>query len=99
MPFIRRKWTPQAADEWKKEDWIAIFFSALSYILLSVGSVLSILLLTSGFIILALGIACTLLMYWVIDPKLRTISAEYETKQKDYLIRLENIQKWEDHDE
>ena len=31
----------------------------------------------------------------IIDPKLRSISAEYEKKEKDYLLQLEEIQKWE----
>ncbi|HDP98680.1 MAG TPA: hypothetical protein ENN22_05805 [bacterium] len=96
MGFIRRQWTPKQADEWSKEDWIAIVLSVLAYVALTVGSVLSFLLLTSGFIILGLGIALAGLMYWVIDPKLRTISIEYEKKQKDYLLQLERIQKWEE---
>ncbi|MCK4640818.1 MAG: hypothetical protein KAU06_05740 [Candidatus Marinimicrobia bacterium] len=50
MAIIKRHWTPEAADEWRKEDWIAIVLSALSYVLLTVGSALSFLLLTSGFI-------------------------------------------------
>ena len=35
------------------------------------------------------------IMYWIIDPKLRSISVEYEKKEKDYLLQLEEIQKWE----
>jgi len=23
MAFIKRRWTPKEADEWRKEDWIA----------------------------------------------------------------------------
>ena len=42
-----------------------------------------------------LAIILIILMYWVIDPKLRTISEEYEKKQKDYLQHLDEIQKWE----
>lgn len=95
MAFIRRKWTAEAADEWTKEDWIAMLLSVLSYITLTIGVALSFLLLTSGFIILAVGIVITLLMYWVIDPKLKTISNEYEKKQKEYLTQLEDIQRWE----
>ncbi len=96
MSFIRRDWTPKEADDWKKEDWIAIVLSAFAYVALTVGSALSFLLLTSGFIILGIGIILTVLMYWVIDPKLRTISKEYEKKQKQYLLDLEKIQTWED---
>lgn len=69
--------------------------SVLSYITLTIGVALSFLLLTSGFIILLVGIIITLLMYWVIDPKLKTISSEYEKKQKEYLLQLEDIQRWE----
>ena len=96
MAIIRRQWTPKEADEWRKEDWIAIFLSTLAYITLAIGSALSFLLLPLGFVILGIGIVLTLLMYWVIDPKLKTISTEYETKQKDYLQQLESIQTWED---
>ncbi len=99
MAFIKRRWTPKEADEWRKEDWIAILLSVLAYITITVGSALSFLLLTSGFIILGVGILLTLLMYWVIDPKLKMISSEYEKKQKEYLLQLEKIQTWEETDE
>lgn len=96
MAWIRRQWTPKEADEWRKEDWITISLSVLAFITLTVGSALSFLLIPSGFIILGIGIVISGLMYWVIDPKLRTISTEYEKKQKSYLLQLERIQKWED---
>lgn len=99
MAFIKRRWTPKEADEWRKEDWIAILLSVLAYITITVGSALSFLLLTSGFIIFGVGILLTLLMYWVIDPKLKMISSEYEKKQKEYLLQLEKIQTWEETDE
>ena len=95
MGLIRRQWTAKDADEWRKEDWIAIVLSVLSYIFLSIGSALSFLLLPVGFVVLGIGIVFTLLMYWVIDPKLKVISEEYEKKQKDYLLQIEEIQKWE----
>ncbi|MBN2010889.1 hypothetical protein JW960_16190 [candidate division KSB1 bacterium] len=96
MSLIRRQWTAKDADEWCREDWIAIVLSVLAYITLTVGSALSFLLLPTGFVILGVGILVTMLMYWVIDPKLRMISTEYEKKQKDYLQQLEDIQKWEE---
>jgi len=94
MSFIRRKWTASTADEWRKEDWIACGLSVLAYITLAVGTALSFLLIPAGFIVLGIGIVLSLLMYWVIDPKLRTISSEFEKKQKDYLLKLEEIQEW-----
>lgn len=95
MALIQRKWTPQDADSWTKEDWIAITLSSLSYVLLTVGVAMSFLLLTTGFIVLGLAIVVTGLMYWVIDPKLRKVSSEYEKKQKEYLAHIEDLQRWE----
>jgi hypothetical protein len=37
-------------------------------------------------------------MYWVIDPKLKKISSEYEKKQKSYLLELEKQARWERSD-
>ncbi len=96
MDLIRRKWTPTAADEWTKEDWYAIVISPLAYIGLAVGVTLSILLLSVGFIVLGITIVLIILMHWIINPKLKTISEEYEKKQKQYLEELEKIERWED---
>jgi len=60
-----------------------------------VGGTLSLLGSTMGYISLALGIASSAFMYWVIDPKLRAVSTDYEEKQKEHLQRLESITRWE----
>ncbi|GAB4296321.1 MAG: hypothetical protein Kow0098_19400 [Ignavibacteriaceae bacterium] len=96
MSFINRKWTPAHADEWTKEDWIAIILSPLAYIFLTIGFGLSILLLPIGFFLLGTGVIITIIMHWVIDPKLKTISGEYEKKQHEYLEKLERNARWED---
>lgn len=96
MSWIRTEWTPHDADEWTKEDWIAIVLSSLAYVGLTVGVGLSLLLLWEGYVVLALGIVCTIAMFAVIDPKLKTISSGYEKKQKEYLESLERIIRWEE---
>lgn len=96
MPLVRRKWSPQEADEWTREDWFAIVLSSLSYVGIICGLAGSFLLLPWGFALLAGGVIVTALMYWVIDPKLRVISTEYEKKQKEHLTQLERIQRWEE---
>ena len=55
------------------------------------------LLLPVAFIILAAGIILTIIMHWIIDPKLKMISEEYEKKQKEYLETLERNTRWEEH--
>ncbi len=96
MGLIRKRWTPEEADEWTREDVMAWVLSPLSYLLLSVGSALSLFLIPSGFLLLAAGISITFFLFYTIDPKLKAISSEYEKKQKGYLERLERITRWEE---
>lgn len=96
MAFIKRHWKPHEAEEWTKEDWFAIILSPLCYIFITFGLALSLFMLTVGYIMLAIGIIITALMFWIIDPKLDVISDEYEGKQKEYLDDLEQIQRWEE---
>ncbi|MFC1619601.1 hypothetical protein ACFL45_06605 [Candidatus Neomarinimicrobiota bacterium] len=96
MALIRRKWTPKDADEWAREDWLAIIISPIAYIGLAVGVALSMLLFPLGFIILGISIVLIVLMHWIIDPKLKMISTEYEKKQKHYLESLEKTIRWEE---
>jgi hypothetical protein len=98
MKWIRRDWTAAEADEWTKEDWITIILSPLSYILIAIGFTGSLLLLTWGYITLILGVLAIILMHWIINPKLKMISSEYEKRQKEYLIQLEKTARWEDND-
>jgi hypothetical protein len=95
MSLIKRTWTAEEADHWTKEDYITFVISPLVYVLLMIGAALSLLLLWYGFLILALGIILLLVMIWIIDPKLKAISADYEEKQKNYLEDLEKIERWE----
>ena len=96
MKIFKRKWTAQEAEEWTKEDWLAIIISPFSYIFIGIGLALSIFLIPFGFILLTIGILITVLMFWVIDPKLKAVSSSYEEKQREYLKDLEKIQRWED---
>ncbi len=99
MAFIKRKWNPVEADEWTKEDWLVIILSPISYILIMIGIAFSFLLFWTGFIILGVGIITIIIIHWVIDPKLKAISSEYELKQKEYIQELERSVRWEEHHE
>jgi hypothetical protein len=99
MGFLRRSWTAGDADEWTKEDWLTIVISPLAYIFLMVGTALSMMLLPSGYLVLAIGVVLTILMHWIIDPKLKVISGEYEKRQREYLEELERKARWEANDE
>jgi hypothetical protein len=99
MSFIKRDWTNAAADEWTKEDWLTIVISPIAYILIMIGVALSLLALWIGFVVLGFGIVATILMHWIIDPKLKAISDDYERKQQGYIAELERSVRWEKKDE
>lgn len=96
MAWFRRQWTSHEAEEWTREDYWALVFSALSYVFITLGFGLCFLLPAWGILSVILAGVCGGIMYWIIDPKLRAISQEYETKQQQYLEHLEKIMKWEE---
>jgi hypothetical protein len=96
MSWIRRNWTPHEADEWTKEDWIAVVLSPFCYILVTMGLAMTLLLQPLGYLLLAVGVIATVIVFWVIDPKIGALSSGYERKQREYLKELEQIQRWED---
>jgi ABC-type transport system involved in cytochrome bd biosynthesis fused ATPase/permease subunit len=98
MALIRRTWTPKEADEWTKEDTITVIISPIIYVLITLGTALSMLLIPVGFLLLAIGIILTLVMVYIINPKLAATSREYEKKQEQYLEALEKKIKWEEEE-
>lgn len=94
MPLIRRTWTAAEADEWTREDAIVIVISPITYILLMVGVAVACLNQWEGYVMTAIGIVLLILLHWIIDPKLKAISEEYEKKQKGYLEDLEASARW-----
>jgi len=96
--LIRRSWTPEQADEWTREDWIAVILSPLVFAALMIG-VTKLLLLQLGGLWLLLGaVVGTIAIYWVIDPKLRAVSSEYEAQQAQYIKQLEQRLRWQEEE-
>jgi Na+/proline symporter len=93
-PLIKRVWTDEEAQDWTREDWIAIVLSPLVYGLILFGLVNLLLLRPSGFTMLLLAAVGCGAIYWVIDPKLRAVSTEYEHRQAQYVTRLEQSMQW-----
>lgn len=96
MSWIKRRWTSEEADRWTKEDYLAFLLSPLIYFLLAVGVALSLLMYWYGWVLLGISLILLGVMVWIIDPKLKAISQDYEVKQKQYLEDLEKISRWEE---
>jgi hypothetical protein len=95
MSIFKKDWTPLQADEWTYHDYLASLFSALSYLLVAVGVAGALLLQWWGFVTLGIGIVCIILMFKVIDPKLKAISQDFEAKEREYLEHIDRIVRWE----
>jgi hypothetical protein len=95
-PLIRRTWTAEEADDWSREDWIAIVLSPIVFALVLIGLTKMLLLQTGGVIMTVAAVAGAGVIYWVIDPKLRAVSAEYEARQAKYIESLERKLRWQE---
>lgn len=98
MSLFRKQWTAIEAEEWTPHDLWAAVLSAAGYLLIAVGVAGVLLLQVWGVVTLAAGIACTVVMLRIIDPKLRAISEEFEAKEAQYLERLDRANRWEGND-
>jgi len=98
MSLFRTQWTAIEAEEWTAHDFWAATLSAAAYLLIAVGVAGALLFQVWGFVTLAAGIVCTVVMLRIIDPKLRAISAEFEAKEAHYLEQLDRVTRWEAND-
>ena len=95
MNFFKKDWTPNEADEWTIHDLTACVLSAISYFLLAIGTMGALLLQLWGFICLFVAIIIAVVMYFIIDPKLKAISKAFAKKQQEYLEDVERSTRWE----
>lgn len=93
-PLVKRSWTAGEAEAWTREDWIAIALSPVAYALLMVGVARLLLGLSWGITGVATAAGLALVVYWVIDPKLRAVSEGYGERQAAWLDELEREQRW-----
>jgi small-conductance mechanosensitive channel len=95
MSMPEDHWTSEQADEWTIHDLLAAVLAILSYALTLVGIAGALLLRTWGFVALAAGIASVVLMYLVIDPKLRAMSKAFAQRQDEFLKHVDRTTRWE----
>ncbi len=95
MARSRKDWSPDQADEWTIHDLLACVLSVLAYMLVAIGTAGALLLQAWGFVALIGGIVSVVLMYWVIDPKLRAMSAAFAKRQDEFLKHVDRTTRWE----
>ncbi len=96
MNLFKKDWTPEQADEWTIHDFLASLLSVASYILIGIGVAGALLLQTWGFITLILGVVCIVLMYLIIDPKLKAMSEAFAKRQAEFIEHVQKTTKWEE---
>jgi Na+/proline symporter len=95
MALFRKQWLPGQADEWTIHDLLASTLAVLSYALTAIGTAGALLGQTWGFVALATGVVCVVLMYLVIDPKLRAMSKAFAERQDEFLRHVDRTTRWE----
>jgi len=88
-------WSPEEADEWTWHEVVASFFSVLSYIGVCIGTAGTILMLTWGYVTLGIGLVSVYLMYKIIDPKLKAMSAAFAKREAEYQKTVDQTMRWE----
>ena len=81
--------------EWTTDDLVTCILSALIYFNGLAATVLVLINNATGWILAGLCIIELILMFRIIDPKLKSVSGSFEKKQKQYLEELDRIVKWE----
>ncbi|OHB62710.1 MAG: hypothetical protein A2Y77_16080, partial [Planctomycetes bacterium RBG_13_62_9] len=88
-------WTPEQADEWTIHDLLAGVLAMASYTLTAIGVAGALLMRTWGFVALIVGVICIVLMYLIIDPKLRAMSDAFAKRQDEFLKHVDRTTRWE----
>ncbi|MEA1996088.1 MAG: hypothetical protein U9N45_00535 [Gemmatimonadota bacterium] len=94
---------PQAAEpvkkihkEWSTDDLMACILSPLAYLNITAGVALLLLNHWAGYVMTINGVAFSVALFYIINPKLSAVSAKFEKKQKEYLEELDKIIGWEE---
>lgn len=95
MALFRKEWSAAQADEWTIHDLLASVLAAASYLLTAIGTAGALLARVWGFVALVAGVICLVLMYRVIDPKLRAMSQAFAQRQDEFLKHVDRTTRWE----
>jgi Na+/proline symporter len=95
---IRRGRIREADDRrtWGREDWIAIVLSPVVFACGMFGLTGALLMRPSGWLLLTVAVVLAVVMFRVIDPKLRADSEQYEGRQAGYEADLERRHRWDE---
>jgi len=87
--------TGKAGREWTTDDLLACVLSALAYFNGLAATALVVMGNLTGWILAVATVFELILMFKIIDPKLKNVSENFEKKQKQYLEELDRIVEWE----
>ncbi len=98
MNLFKKDWTAAEADEWTYHDFWAALLGVLAYILIAVGIIGAFMLQVWGFAAVIVSLILSLIMFFIIDPKLKAMSRAFDKKQGGYLEKMEQNNRWEKSD-
>ncbi|HLE46873.1 MAG TPA: hypothetical protein VI818_01145 [Candidatus Thermoplasmatota archaeon] len=96
MRLFEERWTPESADRWTRHDVIAAIISPLIFVATAAGSAWAILGDLRGWFLLAAALGGSLLLWAIIDRKLRAQSVAFAERENAHKETIEDRQTWED---
>lgn len=92
--LLDEEWTPESADRWTVHDLVAAVLSAVSFVAAAAGSAYAVFGDARGWWILGVALGASLLLWAVIDRKLRAQSVAFRRREEAHKDVVEDRQRW-----
>jgi hypothetical protein len=94
MTLLENDWTPETADQWTRHDLIASILSPLVYILATIGGAYAVFGNPLGWWLLTMAVALSLMLWAIIDRKLRVQSIAFAKHEEEHKEIVEERNRW-----
>lgn len=95
MKLLGQAWTPEAADRWTVHDFLASALSAVAFVAFALGATWAAVGQTRGWLWMAVALGASLLMFAVIDAKLKAQSVAFEAHEASVKRDVDERNRWE----
>lgn len=96
VKFFGRDWTPEEADRWTRHDLVAAILGAFTFVAFTLGGAWAVFGDPRGWAWLAAAVGASLLLWAVIDRKLRAQSLAFQRREEAHKKAVDERNRWED---
>jgi len=96
LKLLGEAWTPASADRWTYHDLVVAVLSPLVFVATAAGTMYAVLGSPRGWFLLGAALGGGLLVWAIIDGKLRAQSIAFREREEAHKASLEERQTWEE---